>query len=211
MAMKTISRSPQRGERSEEFARSGSRPIGGAREFATFALLMVCFAVTVAIVFGHRHRAVNSTQPQPTTSAHRATAPKPNPQPNPPIASGQEYTAKDYAAQDYTAWMSTAAGSLGSSAANVENVVIEALISLVWDPAMGLSNQVIGFVADSWVNPVTGDRIIFNAAPGASRMAVSILAFAMVGVVMLALAGPLYASWKTWRLSRAHGFRGRSH
>ncbi len=208
MAMKILGSSSRHSDRSQEFA---SRPIGGAREFATFALLMVCFAVTVAIVFGHRHRAVNSTQPQPTMSAHRATAPKPNPQPNPPIASGQEYTATDYAAQDYTAWMSTAAGSLGSSAANVENVVIEALISLVWDPAMGLSNQVIGFVADSWVNPVTGDRIIFNAAPGASRMAVSILAFAMVGVVMLALAGPLYASWKTWRLSRAHGFRGRSH
>jgi hypothetical protein len=265
MAMKSLSNSSQRSRRSEELA---SQPIGGPREFATFAVLILCFAITVAIVFGHRHRAANRANSQPTTSArraivpnpsqsdaivfrhghkavdatksqptksarrviapnpsqsdaivfghghkavdatraqpattaHRAIAPSPSRQPDARIASGKEYTA----------WVSSTAGSLGNSAVNVQNVVLDAIISLVWDPAVGLSNQIIGFVADSWVNPVTGDRIIFNAAPGASRMAVSILAFAMVGVVMLALAGPLYASWKTWRLSRAHGFRGRS-
>jgi len=228
--MKSLSNSSQRSRRSEELA---SQPIGGPREFATFAVLILCFAITVAIVFGHRHRAANRANAQPTTSAHRAIvpnpsqsdaivfghgpkardaaksqpaattrraiAPNPNPRPNGPVASGEEYTA----------WVSSAAGNLGNSAVNVQNVVLDAIISLVWDPAVGLSNQIIGFVADTWVNPVTGDRIIFNAAPGASRMAVSILAFAMVGVVMLALAGPLYASWKTWRLSRAHGFRNR--
>jgi hypothetical protein len=231
MAMKILSNSSRRGQRSEELA---SRPIGGAREFATFAVLILCFAVTVAIVFGHRHRVANRANSQPTTAAHRAIVPNPSqsdaivfghghkardaaksqpattarraialspsPRPNAPVASGEEYTA----------WVSSTAGSLGNSAVNVQNVILDAVVSLVWDPAVGLSNQIIGFVADSWVNPVTGDRIIFNAAPGASRMAVSILAFAMVGVVMLALAGPLYASWKTWRLSRAHGFRGRS-
>lgn len=228
--MKILSNSSRRSQRFEELA---SQPIGGPRDFATFAVLILCFAVTVAIVSGHRHRAANRANAQPTTSAHRAVvpnpsqsdaivfghghkardaaksqptttarravAPSPGPQPNAPVASGEEYTA----------WASSAAGSLGNSAMNVQNVVLDAIISLVWDPAVGLSNQIIGFVTDSWVNPVTGDRIIFNAAPGASHLAVSILAFAMVGVVMLALAGPVYASWKTWRLSRAHGFRNR--
>jgi hypothetical protein len=231
MAMKILDNSSRRVQRSEELA---SRPIGGAREFATFAVLILCFAVTVAIVFGHRHRAANRANSQPTASARRAIVP--NPSQSDAIVFGHGHKARDAAksqpattarraialspsrpdapvasGEEYTAWISSTAGSLGNSAVNVQNVVLDAVVSLVWDPAVGLSNQIIGFVADSWVNPVTGDRIIFNAAPGASRMAVSILAFAMVGVVMLALAGPLYASWKTWRLSRAHGFRGRSH
>ena len=228
--MKILDNSSRRSRRSEEFA---SRPIGGAREFATFAVLILCFAVTVAIVFGHRHRAANRANAQPTTSTHRAIVP--NPSQSDAIVFGHGHRAVDVAksqpattarraiapssslqsdapiasGKEYAAWVSSAAGNLGNSAVNVQNVVLDAIVSLVWDPAVGLSNQIIGFVADSWVNPVTGDRIIFNAAPGASRMAVSILAFAMVGVVMLALAGPLYASWKTWRLSRAHGFRNR--
>jgi hypothetical protein len=231
MAMKTLSNSSRRSQLSEDLA---SQPIGGVREFATFAVLILCFAVTVAIVSVHRRHAANRAKAQPTTSAHRAivpnprqsdaiafghghkardaaksqpatttrraVAPIPSPQPNAPVAPGEEYTA----------WAYSAAGNLGTSAVSVQNVVLDAIISLVWDPAVGLSNQIIGYVSDSSVNPVTGDRIIFNGAPGASRMAASILAFAMVGVVMLALAGPLYASWKTWRLSRAHGYRNRA-
>ena len=228
--MKILSNSSRRSRRSEELA---SLPIGGAREFATFAALILCLAVTVAIVFGHRHRAANRANAQPTISAHRAIVP--NPRQSDAIAFGHRHKARDAAksqptttarravaprsdsrpnapvasGEEYTAWVSSAAGNLGNSAVNVQNVVLDAIISLVWDPAVGLSNQIIGFVSDSSVNPVTGDRIIFNGAPGASRMAASILAFAMVGVVMLALAGPLYASWKTWRLSRTHGFRNR--
>ena len=230
--MKVLSNSSRRSQLSEDLA---SQPIGGVREFATFAVLILCFAVTVAIVSVHRHRAAKRPNAQATTSAHRAivpnprqsdaiafghghkaldaakskaatttrgaVAPSPNPQPNAPVAPGEEYTA----------WAYSAAGNLGTSAVSVQNVVLDAIISLVWDPAVGLSNQIIGFVSDSSVNSVTGDRIIFNGAPGASQMAASILAFAMVGVVMLALAGPLYASWKTWRLSRAHGYRNRAH
>ena len=230
--MKVLSNSSRRSQLSEDLA---SQPIGGVREFATFAVLILCFAVTVAIVSVHRRHAANRAKAQLTTSAHRAivpnprqsdaiafghghkaldaakskaatttrgaVAPSPNPQPNAPVAPGEEYTA----------WAYSAAGNLGTSAVSVQNVVLDAIISLVWDPAVGLSNQIIGFVSDSSVNSVTGDRIIFNGAPGASQMAASILAFAMVGVVMLALAGPLYASWKTWRLSRAHGYRNRPH
>lgn len=213
--MKIIGKSSPRGGRFEESARSGSRPIGGPREFATFSLLMLCLAATVAVVFGHGHRAVNGAKSQPAASAPRATAPHPS-KLEPPIASGRDYAAQKHPAQDrpaddYAAWMTSTAGNLGNSAVNAENVVLRAVVSLVWDPAIGLSNQIVGYVADSLVSPVTGDRIIFNAAPGASHMAVVILAFAMVGVVMLALAGPLYASWKTWRLSRAHGFRNHPH
>src|SRR6266404_3139161 len=146
MAMKILGNSPRRGGRSEDLFPSASKPIGGAREFATFALLMLCFAITLAVVFGHSHRAVNDVRPQPTTSARRAVAPNPKPQAETAIASGENYAE----------WMTTAAGSLGNSAANVENVAIQAVVALVWDPALGLSNQIVGFVADSWVNPVTG-------------------------------------------------------
>jgi hypothetical protein len=201
--MKIIGDSPRRGDLSGP--RVSARRIGGAREFTTIALLAFCLAATIAITFGHRHSPVNRVKMQPTTSAHRAVAPNPSPQSNPPIASGQ-----NQAIDDYSAWLATAAGNFGNTAQNAGNVVMQMVIDLVWDPVFGLSNRIVGYVADSWVNPVTGDRIIFNAAPGASHLAVSILAFAMVGIMMLALAGPIYASWKTWRLSRAQGFRNHS-
>ena len=215
--MKVVGRSSRQSERCEEFAEPGSRPIGGTREFATFALLAFCFAVTVAVVFGRGHRAVNAAgaRSQPAVAAHRAIAPNPRSHAHAPaaapIASGQDNTARDFTDQDYTAWVSTAAVNVGNAAESVEGVVLQTLTTLVWDPALSLSNQMVGFVADSWVNPVTGDRLIFDAAPGAAHMAVTILAFAMLAVVMLALTGPLYASWKTWRLSRANSGRGRSH
>ena len=202
--MKIVGGSPRRGDLSGP--RASARPIGGAREFTTFALLAFCLAATIAVAFGHRHSPVNRAKMQPTTSAHRAAAPKPNSQSNSPPASGQNQTI-----DDYSAWVATAAGNFGNTAQSAENIVMQMVIDLVWDPIFGLSNQIVGYVADSWVNPVTGDRIIFNAAPGASHLAVSILALAMVGIMMLALAGPIYASWKTWRLSRAHGFRNHSH
>jgi hypothetical protein len=204
MAMKIIGSSPRRGEALE--SRAASRPIGGAREFAIFALLALCLAVVVVIFFGPGRGAVKVAQSQPTTAANRAAAPNRNSQPNAAVGYGQAQ-----ASDDYTAWAATAAGNFGSAAENAENFVVEIAVDLVWDPVFGLSNRIVGYVADSWVNPVTGDRIIFNAAPGASHMAVSILAFAMVGVVMLALAGPLYASWKSWRVSRENSFRGRPH
>jgi hypothetical protein len=209
MAMKIIGSSPRRGEPLE--SRAGSRPIGGAREFAVFALLALCLAVIVAIFFGRGRGAVKVGESQPTAAANRAAAPNRNSQPNAAVASAHGQTSQDQASDDYTAWAATAAGNFGTAADKAENLVLEIAVDLVWDPVFGLSNRIVGYVADSWVNPVTGDRIIFNAAPGASHMAVSILAFAMVGVVMLALTGPLYASWKSWRLSRANSFRGRPH
>ena len=202
--MKIIGDSPRRGDLSGP--RASARPIGGAREFTTFALLAFCLAATIAVAFGHRHRTVNRAEMQPTTSAHRAVAPKPNSQSNPPPASGRNQTI-----DDYSAWATTAAGNFGNTAQSAENIVMQIVIDLVWDPVFGLSNQIVGYVADSWVNPATGDRIIFNAAPGASHLAVSILALAMVGIMMLGLAGPIYANWKSWRLSRARGFRNHSH
>jgi hypothetical protein len=204
MAMKILGSSPRREGLSELLA--GSKRIGGAREFAIFALLTLCLAITVAISFGRSRGAVKVAQSQATASANRAADPNRNPQPNAPIESGQAQ-----ASDDYTAWAATAAGNFGTAAEKAENLVLEVAVDLVWDPVFGLSNRIVGYVADSWVNPVTGDRIIFDAAPGASHMAVSILAFAMVGVVMLALAGPIYASWKSWRLSRENSFRGRPH
>ncbi len=202
--MKIIGSSPRRGEILE--SRASSRPIGGAREFAIFALLALCLAVILAISFGRGRGAVKVAESQPTAAANRAAAPNRNSQPNAPVASAQ-----DQATDGYTAWAATASGNFGTAAEKAENLVLEIAVDLVWDPVFGLSNRIVGYVADSAVNPVTGDRIIFNAAPGASHMAVSILAFAMVGVVMLTLAGPLYASWKSWRLSRENSFRGRQH
>src|ERR1700688_4287633 len=136
MAMKILSNSSRRSRRSEELA---SLPIGGAREFATFAALILCLAVTVAIVFGHRHRAANRANAQPTTSAHRAIVP--NPRQSDAIAFGHRHKARDAAksqptttarravaprsdsrpnapvasGEEYTAWVSSAAGNLGNS------------------------------------------------------------------------------------------------
>ena len=207
--MKIIGSSPRREELQE--LRASSRRIGGAREFATFALLTLCLAIVISIFFTGGHGAAKVAQSQPTTSAHRAAAANRNPQPKASIASAQDQPSQDQPSDDYTAWTATAAGSFGTAAENAENFVVAIAVDLVWNPVFGLSNQIVGYVADTWVNPVTGDRIMFNAAPGASRLAVSILAFAMVGVVMLALAGPLYASWKSWRLSRENSLRGRLH
>jgi hypothetical protein len=229
MAMKIIGESPRRGDPSG--SRASSRRIGGAREFTTFALLAFCLAATVAIAFGHRHSNVHGAKMQAATPAHRAVAPKPNPQSRPAVASRQERTSHEQTSQkqtsqkqtsreqtsqvltsdDYSAWIASTAGNFGNSAQNAGNVVMQFVVDLVWDPVFGLSNRIVGYVSDSWVNPVTGDRIIFNAAPGASHLAVSILALTMVGIMMLALAGPIYSSWKSWRLSRAHGFRNYPH
>ena len=209
MAMKIIGSSPRREELHP--LRASSRRIGGTREFATFALLTLCLAIIISIFFTRGHGAAKVVQAQPTTSAHRAAVPNRNPHPSASIASGQGQTSQDQLSDEYTAWAATAAGGFGTAAENAENFVVAIAVDLVWNPVFGLSNQIVGYVADTWVNPVTGDRVMFNAAPGASHLAVSILAFAMVGVVMLALAGPLYASWKSWRVSRENSFRGRPH
>jgi hypothetical protein len=193
--MTLLGMSARRGERSRELARSPSRRIGGACEFSTFALLVLCFAVAVGIVVQRGHREVNGAGPPPAASVHQATVP--NPRSYAPVSSSD----------DDAAWIAAAAGNLGNAAVDT----IHTAVKIVWDLALWVSNRIIGYVADSWVNPVTGDRLIFNAAPGAFNLAVAILALAMVAVVMMALASPVYATWKSWRLSRAHLVRYRSH
>jgi hypothetical protein len=193
--MTLLGMSARRGERSRELARVPSRRIGGAREFSTFALLVLCFAVAVGIVVQRGHREVNGAGPPPAASVHQATVP--NPRSDALISSSD----------DYAGWIAAAAGNFGNAAVDI----IHTAVKIVWDLALWVSNRIIGYVADSWVNPVTGDRLIFNAAPGAFNLAVAILALAMVAVVMMALAGPVYATWKSWRLSRAHLVRYRSH
>lgn len=190
--MDILGRSVGRREESRELARSPLRRIGGAREFSTFAILVLCFAVTVGIVVERGHRAVSGAGPLPAASAHGVTAPNPS---DAPVLSN-----------DYAAWIATAAGNIGNLVVGIVNTVV----SVVWDLALWLSNRILRYVADSSVNPVTGDRLLFNAAPGTFNLAVSILAIAMVAVVTLSLVGPAYASWKSWRLSRAH-LRFRSH
>ena len=191
--MDRLGRSDGRREESREPARSPFRRIGGAREFSTFAILVLCFAVTVGIVVERSHRAVNGAGPLPVASAHGVIAP--NSGSDAPVLSN-----------DYAAWIATAAANIGNLVVGIVNTVV----SVVWDLALWLSNRILSYVADSSVNPVTGDRLLFNAAPGTFNLAVAILAIAMVAVVTLSLVGPAYASWKSWRLSRAH-LRFRSH
>jgi hypothetical protein len=177
------------------------RRIGGAREFSTFALLLLCLAVAVGMVVHRSHRTVNGAATQPATAAHAASAP------NSRADAQQASPASSATNDDYSVWLAESAGKLDSSAQGI----VYMAINPVWDTALGLSNQVLSYIADTMVNPLNGDRVIFNAAPGTFNMAVAILALAMVAIVLMALAGPVYVTWKSWRLSRAHLFRYRSH
>lgn len=113
-----------------------------------------------------------------------------------------------------------AATSTGSDiAASVTAAVVEFVRAIlqviyfvtgsIWDVAMWIANRMIAFLANSIVNPVSGDRLLFGGAPGASRLAAPILALSLIAVVGISLAAPLYASWKLWRSSRNR--RLRSH
>ena len=190
------------GERPEEPARVSFRRIGGAREFSTFALLVLCLTLIIVGLIVHRgHRTVTAAASQPPIAAHAAITPNSR-------AAAQPVSTESIASNDdYEVWLTASADQLNNSAQGLVSMAINP----VWDMALGVSNQVLTYIADSWVNPVTGDRLIFNAAPGAFNLAVAILAFTMVAVVMMALASPVYVSWKTWRQSRAHLSRYHSH
>jgi|SRR5579863_455096 len=166
-----------------------SRRIGGVREFSISAVLMLCFAICVAVVVKSNHREIRGVVTKAATAVQRV-----------PIASpGISFRSEDNPA---------AAGAAHDLVSSAQNGVYAAL-DLVWGSALWMSDRIVSYVSNTWVNPVSGDRLFFDAAPGASSLAVSVIAFAMVALVVFALAGPLYASWKSWRLSRAHVFRYR--
>ena len=72
--------------------------------------------------------------------------------------------------------------------------------SAVWDIALWISRRMIAFLANSIVNPVSGDRLLFGGAPGvSSRWAEPVLALTLLTALGILLAGPLYMSWKMWR------------
>ncbi len=169
---------------------SNLRRIGGPREFSTFAFLVLCFAVALAFVI-QRGRPGNGAGLRPVTSTQPATAPN--------LRSAAPISFSD----DTAAELNAAASDITNSASDL----VGSGEKIVWEPAVWLSNQVLGYIADASVNPVTGDRLIFRAEPGVFNMAVAVLAFAMLAVIAMALAAPLYVSWKSWRLSRAHPFR----
>ena len=199
--MAIIEMSARRRVQSPEPASSAYQRFGGAREFSTFAVLMFCFAITVGFQVHREHRKVSAVALRLAGAVQQVAAiTTPNPRAHAPVASTN--AAFSFSAAD-VAELGAAAGNVVNSAADGVNTVVRT----AWDPALSLSNQVIGYVADALVNPLTGDR--FNAAPGAFNLAVSILALAMVAVVMMALAGPVYAGWKSWRINRAHVFRYR--
>jgi hypothetical protein len=169
---------------------SSLRRIGGPREFSTFAFLVLCFAVALAFVV-QRGRPGNGAGLRPVASTQPASAPN--------LRSAAPISVSD----DTGAGLNAAASDIANSASDV----VDSGEKIVWEPALWLSNQVLGYVADASVNPMTGDRLIFKADPGVFNMAVAVLAFVMLAVVALALAGPIYMSWKSWRLTRAHPFR----
>jgi phenylpyruvate tautomerase PptA (4-oxalocrotonate tautomerase family) len=113
----------------------------------------------------------------------------------------------------------TAAATGSDIAASVTAAIVEFVRAIlqaihvvtgsIWDVAMWIANRMIAFLANSIVNPVSGDRLLFGGAPGASRLAAPILALSLIAVVGISLAGPLYASWKLWRSS--HNRRLRPH
>jgi hypothetical protein len=87
--------------------------------------------------------------------------------------------------------------------------VIYFVTGSVWDVAMWIANRTIAFLANSIVNPVSGNRLIFGETSGASRLAAPILALSLIAVIGISLAAPLYASWKLWRSSHNRRLRYR--
>jgi hypothetical protein len=170
--------------------------MGIARQLTTLAVLMLCFVINVGFVVQRDNHKATAAGSSPATVEHRAAAP--NPRSNAPAAS----TRVSLPDVD-TAAIGAATGDVVNSATQGINTAVDT----VWDPALWLSNEILGYVADAWVNPVTGERVIFNATPAVFNLAVAILALAMVAIVIVALAGPIYAGWKTWRLSRVHFMR----
>jgi len=192
--MAVLEMSARQREQSREPA--PSRDPGIAVEVSRFAVLIVCFAISVGVVIQRDHRQVNGAGLKPAAAMHRVAAP--NPRSNAPVSS-----ARISFSDDNVAAIGVVAGNAVNSAANGVDTVLDS----VWEPALWLSNRIVGFVADSWVNPVTGDRLILKAAPNAFNFAVAILALAILAIVTVSLAGPLYAGWKSWRLAHSHVLR----
>jgi hypothetical protein len=77
--------------------------------------------------------------------------------------------------------------------------------SAIWDVALWTSERMIGFLANSIVNPVSGNRLLFGGVPGvASQWATSVLALGLLAMLVVLLAGPLYMSWRMWRARHSH-------
>ena len=192
--MAVLQMSPRQREQSQEPA--PSRDTGVAVEISRFAVLIVCFAISVGVVIQRDHRQVNGPAVKPAAVIHPVTVP--NPRSDAPVSSGRISFGDDNAAA-----FIVATDNAVNSAANG----VDTLVDSVWEPALWLSNRIVGFVADSWVNPVTGDRLILRAAPNAFNFAVAILALAILAIVTVSLAGPIYAGWKSWRLAHSHVLR----
>jgi hypothetical protein len=77
--------------------------------------------------------------------------------------------------------------------------------SAIWDIALWISERMIGFLGNSIVNPVSGDRLLFGGVPGvAFEWAAPVLAMTLLGALGVLLVGPLYMSWKMWRARHNH-------
>lgn len=191
--MAILEMSDRLGEQPGKLAGAPFRRIGGPREFSTFAVLVLCFAIAVVFVVQRGNRQGPSAAAKPVTAVQPARAS------NPPS------TAPISFSNDSSAEFGAAANNIADSAVDIA----DSCVKMVWEPARWLSNRIVSFVADAWVDPVNGDRLLFNGAPDVFNLAVAVLALAILGVVSVTVAGPLYFSWKTWRLSRAHYSRNR--
>jgi hypothetical protein len=194
--MAVLQMPPRQREQSREPAPAPSRDTGVFVEVSRFAVLIVCFAISVVVVIQRDHRQVNGPGVKPAAVTHPVTAP--NPSSNARVSSGRISFGDDNAAA-----FIVATDNAVNSVANGVDMVLDS----VWEPALWLSNRIVGFVADSWVNPVTGDRLILRAAPNAFNFASAILALAILAIVTVSLAGPIYAGWKSWRLAHSHVLR----
>jgi len=194
--MAVLQMPPRQREQSQEPAPAPSRDTGVVVEVSRFAVLIACFAISVGVVIQRDHRQVNGAGLKPAAVIHPVTAP--NPRSDAPVSSGRSSFGDDNAA----AFLVATDNAVNSAANGVDTV-----LDSVWEPALWLSNRIVGFVADSWVNPVTGDRLILRAAPNAFNFASAILALAILAIVTVSLAGPIYAGWKSWRLAHSHVLR----
>src|SRR5260370_42711041 len=96
--MNILGESGRRDVQSEKPARSPLRPIGGPREFSTFALLVLFLAIAVGFVVQRDHREAKGAAPQPATAQHAPITPnhRTRPAPEPSVPADAAASTADY-------------------------------------------------------------------------------------------------------------------
>ncbi|MDO8433337.1 MAG: hypothetical protein Q7S58_13105 [Candidatus Binatus sp.] len=75
----------------------------------------------------------------------------------------------------------------------------------VWDAALWISRQALAILADSGLDPSVANDGVLRGTRG--NRAASAIAVALIGMLLFGMSGPLYYSWKMWRLGHIRRYR----